>query len=629
MVKQKTEKPARQKSLRLWPGILIVIVQWLARYGLPAVMPDETGTAVLIGVAGGLAIIIWWVFFSRAPWLERLGAIALMVVAMIATSQVVHESIATGAQGMLLVITAIPVLSLALVVWAVLTRRMGFGARWAALAAIVLLVCGGLAAIRTGGVTGNFESDFAWRWSETPEERLLSQGAEEPLPTAPETAVADTLETDPATPIAETLPAPPADPATVKTPEKPSAVKADDAVAAVPAAPATVKPAPEWPGFRGPKRDGIVRGTRIETDWAASPPVELWRHPVGPGWSSFSVRGGLIYTQEQRGEEEMVSCYRLADGEPLWRHSDPVRFWESNGGAGPRATPTLSEDRVYSFGATGILNALDAADGTVIWSRDVAADTDRKVPTWGFASSPLVVDSLVIVAAAGDLAAYEIATGNPRWFGPDSGWGYSSPHLATIDGVLQIVLLNGSGAIGLAPGDGKLLWQYAWPGDGIVQPVMLANQDVLIGTGSGLGSGVGIGVRRVSLVQNAGGWAAEERWTSRGLKPYFNDFVVHAGHAFGFDGSILSCIRLEDGERQWKGGRYGHGQLVLLPEQDLLLVLSEKGELALVRALPDQFTELARFPALSGKTWNHPVLVGDILLVRNGQEMAAFRVGER
>ncbi|MCB0312136.1 MAG: hypothetical protein KDH84_02555, partial [Calditrichaeota bacterium] len=236
MVKQKTEKPARQKSLRLWPGILIVIVQWLARYGLPAVMPDETGTAVLIGVAGGLAIIIWWVFFSRAPWLERLGAIALMVVAMIATSQVVHESIATGAQGMLLVITAIPVLSLALVVWAVLTRRMGFGARWAALAAIVLLVCGGLAAIRTGGVTGNFESDFAWRWSETPEERLLSQGAEEPLPTAPETAVADTLETDPATPIAETLPAPPADPATVKTPEKPSAVKAGDAVAAVPAA---------------------------------------------------------------------------------------------------------------------------------------------------------------------------------------------------------------------------------------------------------------------------------------------------------------------------------------------------------------------------------------------------------
>lgn len=627
MGKRKTDNSSRQKSLRLWPGILIVTVQWLARFGLPVIMPEETGTAVLIGVAGGLAIMIWWLFFSRAPWLERLGAIALMVVAMIATSQVVHESIATGAQGLLLAITAIPVLSLALVVWAVLTRRMGFAARWAALAAIVLLVCAGFAAIRTGGVTGDFQSDFSWRWSETPEERLLSQQADQPPAPAPAMAVADTLETDTTTQLDDIPPASPASPAAAKTPAEPAAAKAGDAAAAVPAAPAAESPAPEWPGFRGPARDGVVRGTRIATDWEANPPLELWRQPVGPGWSSFAVRGGRIYTQEQRGEEELVSCYRLADGEPVWRHSDPVRFWESNGGAGPRATPTLSGDRVYSFGATGILNALDAADGRVAWSRDVAADTDRKVPTWGFAGSPLVVDSLVIVAAAGDLAAYDIATGEPRWFGPDSGWGYSSPHLVTLDGIAQILLLNGTGAIALAPVDGKVLWQYAWPGDGIVQPVVLAGNDVLIGTGSGLGSGTGIGVRRVSLVQNAGEWAAEARWTSRGLKPYFNDFVVHAGHAFGFDGSILACIRLEDGERQWKGGRYGHGQLVLLPGQDLLLVLSEKGELALVRALPEQFDEIARFPALSGKTWNHPVLVGDILLVRNGEEMAAYRVG--
>jgi hypothetical protein len=132
----------------------------------------------------------------------------------------------------------------------------------------------------------------------------------------------------------------------------------------------------------------------------------------------------------------------------------------------------------------------------------------------------------------------------------------------------------------------------------------------------------GMGIRRLAVAHGPGAWTAEARWTSNGLKPYFNGFVVHKGHAFGFDGNILACIDLEDGKRKWKGGRYGNGQLVLLPDQDLLLVISEDGELALVRATPDQFSEVARFPALDAKTWNHPVLVGDVLLVRNGQEMA-------
>jgi outer membrane protein assembly factor BamB len=127
------------------------------------------------------------------------------------------------------------------------------------------------------------------------------------------------------------------------------------------------------------------------------------------------------------------------------------------------------------------------------------------------------------------------------------------------------------------------------------------------------------------MFQTSTAASAKNGYSAR-LKPHFNDFVVHKGHAFGFDGGILACINLADGKRMWKGGRYGHGQLILLPAQDLLLVLSEKGELALVTATPDQFGELARFKAIKGKTWNHPVLVGDILVVRNDQEMAAFRL---
>jgi outer membrane protein assembly factor BamB len=407
--------------------------------------------------------------------------------------------------------------------------------------------------------------------------------------------------------------------------EKPAAVAPTPPLPkAEPAAPTRVEPRAEWPGFRGPQRDGIVRGVQIETDWSQTPPTELWRKPIGPGWSSFAVRGDHLYTQEQRGDDEVVSAYNLKTGEPVWKHRDAVRFWESNAGAGPRGTPTVHNGRVYTMGATGLLNALDAGHGNRLWSRNAATETGVQVPDWGVASSPLVIGDLVIVAVSGRLVAYDIATGDRRWLGPSGGSGYSSPHLVTIDGVPQILLLRGSRTISVVPADGKLLWEHVWePGVGIVQPALAGDGDLLITIGDAMG---GVGMRRVAASKTPAGWSVEERWTSRGLKPYFNDFVVHKGHAYGFDGSILACIDLADGTRKWKGGRYGQGQLVLLAEQDVLLVLSEEGELALVGATTDGFKEIARVPALDGKTWNHPVLVRDVLLIRNGEEMAAFRL---
>ena len=337
------------------------------------------------------------------------------------------------------------------------------------------------------------------------------------------------------------------------------------------------------------------------------------------------MNGNLIYTQEQRGEDEVVSCYRLSTGEPVWRHRDATRFSEFPGGPGPRATPTVHKNgRVYTHGATGIVNALDARTGTRIWTRNSSSDTGAEQPGWGFTSSPLVVNDIVVVAASGVLVAYDLATGEPRWQGPRDGAGYRTPHLVVARGVPQIVLLRGRRTTSFNVADGKALWEHSWqPGASIVQPALIGTRDLLINHADTMG---GQGLRRLGVTRSGGGWNVEERWTSRGLKPLFNDLVVHKDHAFGFDGSILSCININDGERKWKGGRYGHGQMLLLAEQDLLLVLSEDGELALVNATADQFTELTRFKAIEGKTWNHPVLVGDVLLVRNGEEMAAFRV---
>src|SRR5690242_5411966 len=175
-----------------------------------------------------------------------------------------------------------------------------------------------------------------------------------------------------------------------------------------------------------------MSGVRIDSYWSATPPVQMWHRSVGPGWSSFAVRGDLFYTQEQRGDSEVVACYKASTGEPVWTHRGAARFFESNGGAGPRATPTLSNGRVYTFGATGILNALDAGTGAVVWSRNVASDTGAQVPFWGFSSSPLVIGDEVIVAPAGQLVAYEAGTGNKRWVGPAGGGSYSSPQLVTI-----------------------------------------------------------------------------------------------------------------------------------------------------------------------------------------------------
>jgi len=561
---------AQKKTLLLWPGVVAVLLQWLLMFVIPAIVPKAMAFGLIGGLLCGLMIIVWWAFFSRAPRFERWGAVVLMIVALVITSRIIHESIQTGNMGLMFTIYATPVLSLAFVIWAVVSRRLSDGLRRALMVATILVACGAWTLVRSDGITGYGITDFVWRWAETPEERLLAQAENEST-------------------------------------EHMSSLLSTETGA-------------NWPGFRGPYRDGIIHGLQIETDWSASPPVELWRRPIGPGCSSFAIHGDLLYTQEQRGDDEVVSCYYLMTGEPVWKHRDAARFWDSHVGAGPRATPTFNDSCLFTLGATGLLNMLDADNGTVVWSRNAASDTDAKVREWGFTSSPLVVSDVVIVALAGKMVAYNLATGDLRWVGPDGGSGYSSPHLMTIDGVTQILLVSAIGVTSVAPADGTLLWEHSWQeGDKIMQPAITADGDILFS------AGMRKGMRRIGVAHGPDGWTTEELWTSIRMRPNFNDFIINKEHLYGFDGPNLACMEIGNGKRKWRGDRYS-GQLLLLADQDLLLVLSEEGEVALVEATPDRFIELARFQAVEGKTWSHPALAGDVLVIRNAREMVAFRL---
>ncbi len=565
-------KAEAKKKLRLLPGVILVSIQWLLRFVVPsfAEEPSIVMGSIMGSLIFGLGVLLWWAFFSRAAIIERLIGVGLIIAALFVAPTILHESITGGMMGFMFGMYAIPAMCLALVAWAVATRDWTGNVRLTSMVGAIALAALVFGVLRTDGIEGDGTSQFAWRWSETSEAKLLDQ-------------VSGDVDTAPMA----------------------TAITMDVA----------------WPGYRGPNRDGIVRSANIATDWQASPPKELWRRSVGPAWSSFAVQGDVFYTQEQRGDDEIVACYRLSDGEPIWMHRNNVRFYESNAGAGPRGTPTLYGGNVYAFGATGLLDALDASDGTRIWSRDVSKDADKNVPMWGFSSSPLVVDSVVIIAAVGKLMGYDLAGGELLWSGPRGGHGYSSPHLFKLDGVQQVLQLSSTGAVSLSAKDGAVLWQYDWPGGGrICQPAVAPNGDLLIAEGETRS------LRRVSVQNNGGNWQIEEKWTTNRLKPYFNDFVVHEGNIYGFDGRILTCVDLETGDRKWKGGRYGHGQMVLLANQDLLVVLAEKGDIALVSATDDKFSELGRVPAIKSKTWNHPVLVDDVLLVRNGEEMAAFKL---
>ncbi|MEM7201408.1 MAG: PQQ-binding-like beta-propeller repeat protein [Planctomycetota bacterium] len=379
----------------------------------------------------------------------------------------------------------------------------------------------------------------------------------------------------------------------------------------------------DYPQFLGPHRDATVRGAGLARDWNVQPPTVVWRQEIGAGWSGFAVAGGTAFTLEQRGPHEAVVAYDVATGAVRWVHADEARFESRLAGPGPRSTPTVIGDRVYAVGATGLLNCLDRGSGQRLWSQSTFADGSQ--PKWGVSTSPLLVDDLVVVAAGGDrqgmLAAFAAGDGAPRWRAGRGRASYASPRLATLAGVRQLLMVSGGAIAGHAIGDGEPLWEVPWNGrtPNVADALALPGDRVLVSSGYGVGS--------VLLQIEPGGEGelrAAQVWRSRRLKAKFANPVHREGYVYGLDDGILACLDVATGKRQWKGGRYGHGQVILA--DDLLLITAEDGALVLVEATPTEHRELARAPALSTKTWNTAALVAPYLLIRNDAEALCLRL---
>jgi outer membrane protein assembly factor BamB len=380
----------------------------------------------------------------------------------------------------------------------------------------------------------------------------------------------------------------------------------------------------EFPGFYGRKRNAVVAGTVLDTNWIAHPPKILWRQPVGQAWSGFAVKDGLAITQEQREEQEYVVCYELLTGRTVWSQANEGRYATTLAGEGPRATPSISSNRVYTFGATGILNCFELETGQRLWSKDTLKENDGSLPDWGMASSPLLVDDKVMVSVGGkdgrSLVAYAAESGEFQWGAGQAGADYSSPVEANLLGTRQVIIFNSFGVVSHDL-DGTILWDYGWRGGHphITPPHVVSSNRVLVSSGYGTGAEL-LEINR----DDQGQWSASTLWKSIALKSKFGPIFVVDDFIYGLDDGILTCLELRTGKRRWKDGRYGHGQGLAVG--NVILLTTEKGDIALVEPNPDRLVEVGRFSVLSDKTWNPPALAGEYLLVRNHKEAACLRL---
>jgi len=414
-------------------------------------------------------------------------------------------------------------------------------------------------------------------------------------------------------------------PAAATAPSPSPSASASASPGASPAAPA---PASNyWTNFRGPKRDGKYDETTVSTNWPSSGLPQVWKQPVGVGFASFVVADGKAFTIEQRRGQEVAAAYDINNGRELWTQKWNAEFSDSTGD-GPRATPTWDNGRIYALGATGELRCLDANTGSVFWGKNILSDNQAKNLPWAMAASPLIVDDKVIVLPGGtsgkSVVAYNKMTGAPVWRVLNDTQAYVSPMLVELAGRRQIVVVSSSRVVGLSPEKGELLWEYPWDTDmgiNVSQPIPVDRNRFFISSGYGKGAAL------VEVKGSGNSYTASTIWENKNMKNKFNSSVLYNGYIYGLDEGIMVCLDVNTGERKWKEGRFGYGQIILTNGH--LIVTSDQGEVALLKATPDKYTEVARFTAVQGQTWNYPAIASGRLLVRNSNEMAAYDISGR
>lgn len=563
--------------IRTWPLVVILMVM-SALMVVPAMLAPRT-MFHFVGLMGApamaaLAAVIWWAFASRARRPMTFLVPVFLLLPAVGYAVTVY---ATNPPAVILFGLPLPLIAWA--VWLLVTPQLHATARQFGLLAFLGLTWTLFGLVRIDGTDADLRPEVRWAWQRTAEDEYLAN-----------------LPTNTAAPTTEAI---------------------------------TVTPG-DWAEFRGPARDNKCVGTAITTDWAKTPPKLVWKQRIGPGWGSFAVVGNRLFTQEQRGPKEAVVCYTADTGGQIWEYAVEARFFEGIAGAGPRATPTIVDGKVYTTGATGHVACLDAKTGAKIWSRELSSDCESAVPQWGFAASPLVKNGKVYVCGCGGanqkgLIAYDATTGAVVWTGGAATHSYSSAQWEKLGSVDQVLLVSDFGLEAFNPTSGKVLWSDNWFFRGInrvTQPARVSDTDFVYGTGT-MGDQ---GIRRVSTTCDAGNCKAKQGWQTRGMKPYFNDGVVYKGHLYGFDDANFVCVELATGKQKWKESGYGHGQVLLLVDQGLLLVQAVDGKVALVTAKPEEQDEVAVFQAIRGKTWNHPVVVRGKLYVRNGEEAACYEL---